>query len=55
MIRTLIGLFLFLAGVVDLWRWGWHILLATPQLIFGIGLVAVGGALVAGGRRSLTP
>ena len=50
MIRMLIGWILLILGALDLWRFGWHLLLSAPQLIIGIVLVAIGGGLVGGGR-----
>lgn len=55
MLRTIVGLIVLLFGILDLWKWGWHLLITTPELIVGIVLVAIGGGLVAGGRARLNP
>ncbi|MBU6430101.1 MAG: hypothetical protein KGR26_13885 [Cyanobacteria bacterium REEB65] len=47
MIRNIVGFLLVALGALDLWKFGWAILLHSPQLIFGIFLVFIGGALLS--------
>ena len=53
MIRTIIGVLFLLFGALDLWKFGWTVLVHTPQLLIGVILVALGGGLV--GRPRFLP